>query len=47
MKRFFWKRNAKRSLFDAFTRDDPSAFGYDKKKRSDEQDEDKRRKKSI
>jgi len=38
----------KRNLIDAFTRDDPSAFGYDKKKRSspDEDEDEKRRKRS-
>merc|ERR1711974_241543 len=30
---------AKRNLIDAFTRDDPTAFGYDKKKRSSSEDE--------
>jgi len=39
---------AKRNLIDAFTRDDPTAFGYDKKKRSSSEDEDeKRRKRQI
>ena len=37
----------KRNLIDAFTRDDPSAFGYDKKKRSSlDEDEDEKRKRS-
>merc|ERR1712072_641077 len=33
---------AKRNLIDAFTRDDPTAFGYDKKKRSSSEDEDEK-----
>ena len=38
----------KRNLIDAFTRDDPSAFGYDKKKRSSlDEDEDEKRKRST
>merc|ERR1719273_1068084 len=36
---------AKRNLIDAFTRDDPTAFGYDKKKRSSSEDEDEKRRK--
>merc|ERR1719458_2263965 len=35
----------KRNLIDAFTRDDPSAYGYDKKKRSSSEDEDEKRRK--
>ena len=40
----------KRNLIDAFTRDDPSAFGYDKKKKRsspdvDNEDEDEKRRK--
>ena len=31
MKRFYLKRGLKRSILDSFTRDDPTAFGYDKR----------------
>merc|ERR1719242_2208948 len=41
-KRFETKRN----LIDAFTRDDPSAFGYDKKKRSSPDEDEERRKRT-
>jgi len=38
--------DTKRNLIDAFTRDDPSAFGYDKKKRSSPDEDEERRKRT-